>query len=108
MPSETNDGNPFLVPTILVALLNGLFSPALFWVVIVAPVWFPSLLLPMTQGIVLYLSSLLVSTATLIVSMVPAALYERLLGGSDRVSQAIWFAGACVLTLPAFLRILGG
>ena len=50
MPSETNDGNPFLVPTILVPLLNGLFSPALFWVVIVAPVWFPSLLLPMTQG----------------------------------------------------------
>jgi hypothetical protein len=55
-------------------------------------------------------ASLMVSTATVILGGIPAAIYERATRASDSndVSLWIWLAGTAILTLPAvgnFLRI---
>ena len=46
----------------------------------------------------------MVSTATIILGGIPAALYERFIGAKDdstEVSLWIWLAGTALLTLPA-------
>jgi len=43
----------------------------------------------------------LVASATLLFSGVPAALYERLVDGESAVSTWIWLAGAALLSVPA-------
>jgi hypothetical protein len=59
----------------------------------------------------LMFSSLMVSTATVILGGIPAAVYERVVGAKDDSTEAslwIWLAGAGLLTLPAmgnFFRI---
>ena len=88
-------------------VVNGLFSPYLQVAVPVTAVLLPELF-PQTIEWVLMFSSILVSTATLLGSGVPAALWERL---ADRNSQNlasmwIWLAGAVLLTLPALLVLL--
>jgi hypothetical protein len=56
-------------------------------------------------------SSLMVSTATIIVGGIPAALYERYAGAREDSTEGslwIWLAGTAILTIPAagnFLRI---
>ena len=89
-------------------IVNGLFSPYLQVAVPVTTVLLPELF-PKTVHWVLMFSSILVSTATLLGSGVPAALWERLAEGDvqSRVSMWIWLAAAALLTLPAaqvFLR----
>jgi len=46
----------------------------------------------------------MVSTATIILAGIPAAIYERLIGAKDDSTIAslwIWLAGTGILTLPA-------
>jgi hypothetical protein len=87
-----------LLPLILgICVVNGIFSPYLNVAVAVAAVLMPELF-PRTVEWVLFWSSVLLSTATLLLSGVPAALYERL------ASLWIWLAGAGVLTLPVIAR----
>ncbi len=62
--------------TVGACLMHGLVSPALIYVVFFHPVWLPEML-PPTAEIVFYGASLIVSTATLLISGVPAALAER-------------------------------
>jgi hypothetical protein len=96
-----------LVFVLGIAMLNGLFSPALRIVVLFAPVWYPALL-PQTASLLFLLSSLLVATFTLMIAGVPSAVYERLSGAkeSDFVSMGIWLAGTLVLTAPAVVNML--
>ena len=53
----------------------------------------------------------MVSTATIILAGIPAAIYERFVGAKDNstvVSLWIWLAGTAILALPAagnFLKI---
>ena len=52
----------------------------------------------------------MVSTATVILGGIPAAIYERVTGASEsnNASLWIWLAGTAILTLPAagnFLKI---
>ena len=53
----------------------------------------------------------MLSTATVILGGIPAALYERYIGAKDDstvVSLWIWLAGTAILTIPAignFLKI---
>ena len=52
----------------------------------------------------LMFASLMVSTATIILGGIPAAIYERFVGAKDdstEVSLWIWLAGTAILTLPA-------
>jgi hypothetical protein len=89
-----------------VAIVNGLFSPALIAVFALQGIWYP-FFLPSSLPIVLMLCSLIVSTITLMIGGVPAALYERFAcaGQASTVSGFIWLAGVLMLTLPALPNI---
>ena len=102
------DRNHIMTATVVVCILNGLFSPALFAVVVFWPVWFPTLAVKPSGNFILFMSSLILSTATLLVSAVGAALYERLAGlkESTPASMGVWLAGAALLSLPAAGRLL--
>jgi hypothetical protein len=57
-----------------------------------------------SASLALMFSSLVVSTATIIVGGIPAAIYERYVGAkedSTEISLWIWLAGTALLTLPA-------
>lgn len=62
-------------------------------------------------GLIAYFHSLMVSTATVVLAGIPAAVYERYVGAKDDSTDAsmwIWLAGTAMLALPAvgnFLRI---
>ena len=93
------------------AMVNGLFNQVwLLFALIHVQVLSPALLFG-SPALTLLFSSLMVSTATLILGGIPAALYERFTGhteDSTEVSLWIWLAGTALLALPAignFLQI---
>lgn len=97
---------------LIAALFNGLVSPALFIMVQLVPFWLPYLLPGVAQFVIVpelifYVSSLTVATGTLLLSGVPAALYERIAGADPEATAPlyIWLAGALGLCLPAFARL---
>ncbi len=85
-------------------MINGLFNQvALLFAILHMQVLAPALLFGST-GLTLMFSSLMVSTATIILGGIPAAIYEHALGrgeSSSEVSLWIWLAGTALLTLPA-------
>jgi len=87
-------------------IVNGIFSPYLKIAIPISAALMPELF-PRTVEWVLFWSSVLLATATLLFSGVPAALYERLLARSpdDMTSMWIWFGGATLLSLPAAQKI---
>ena len=101
------DRNFLLFTVVGVSVLNGLFSPFLAVAVPIAAVLMPEIF-PRSVGWVLFFSSLLVASATLLVSGIPAALYERLVdrGRGSVAVMAIWIVGAVLLALPALRHIL--
>ena len=92
-------------------MINGLFNQIwLLFALIHVQILSPALLfgsVPLT----LLFSSLMVSTATIILAGIPAAIYERVVGAKDDSTVAslwIWLAGTAILALPAagnFLKI---
>ncbi len=97
-----------LIPLIVgVCIVNGIFSPYLTLAIPVTAVLLPELF-PRTIEWVLFWSSILLASATLLFSGVPAALYERLVARDPEAAASpwIWLAGAAVLCLPAVLRLL--
>ncbi len=91
-----------LVLVLGIAMLNGLFSPALLIFIALAGIWYPWFL-PASPSLLFFFSSLLVATFTLMIAGVPAAIYERLSGqtSSTYVSMGIWLAGSVILAAPA-------
>ncbi len=90
-----------------ISVLNGLFSPFLAVAVPIATVLMPEIF-PRSVGWVLFFSSILVASATLLLAGVPAALAERLLT-RDRTSDMpmlVWLAGVVLLALPAVSRFM--
>lgn len=92
-------------------MINGLFNQTfLLFALIHVQILAPHLLFGST-GLTLMFSSLMVSTATIIIGGIPAAIYERFAGlkdDSNVVSLWIWLACTALLTLPAignFLQI---
>jgi hypothetical protein len=92
-------------------MINGLFNQVpLLFALIHAQILAPALLFGST-GLTLMFASLMVSTATIIIGGIPAAIYERLIGAKDDSTEAslwIWLAGTAILTIPAignFLQI---
>jgi hypothetical protein len=103
--------NFYFIGIAFFGMVNGLFNQtwllfALLHVQILAPA-----LLFGSVSLTLMFSSLMVSTATIILGGIPAALYERFAGAKDDSTEAslwIWLAGTALLTLPAignFLQI---
>lgn len=100
------DRQTLFVIVVGIAVLNGIFSPLVGLAYALAPIWLPEFL-PVTAGILLYLSSLIVATATLLIAGVPAALYERLTDGApeSRAATLVWLGAALTLSLPALNRL---
>ena len=85
-------------------MINGLFNQvALLFAILHMQILAPALLFGST-GLTLMFSSLMVSTATIILGGIPAAIYERVRETgeeSSEVSLWIWLAGTAILALPA-------
>ena len=96
------------IAVIGISIVNGMMSPVLPIAISITTVLMPEVF-PRTLPWVLFFSSILISSGTLLLSGVPAALYERLWENdpSSNVPMFIWVAGAVVLALPAF-RVFGG
>ncbi len=95
--------NFYFIGIAFFGMINGIFNQ--LWLIFallyvqpfVGPLLFGSL--PLT----LMFASLMVSTATVILGGIPAAVYERVTGASESndASLWIWLAGTALLTLPA-------
>lgn len=85
-------------------MINGLFNQLfLLFALIHVQILSPALLFG-NVSLTLLFSSLMVSTATIILAGIPAALYERFAGAKDDSTEAslwIWLACTALLTLPA-------
>jgi hypothetical protein len=91
--------------------INGLFNASwLLFALFHARLLAPALLFG-SEALTFLFASLMVSTATIIVAGIPAAIYERVVGAkedSTEVSLWLWLAGTALLALPAvgtFLRV---
>ena len=94
---------PFIIGA---CIFNGIFSPFLTLAIPVTAVLMPELF-PRTLEWVLFWSSILIASATLLFSGVPAALYERLVERDPvaPTSAWIWLACAVALCVPAVFRV---
>jgi hypothetical protein len=96
--------NFYFIGIAFFGMISGLFNQtAVLFSVIHAQILAPALLFGSTPLTLLF-ASLMVSTATIILAGIPAAIYERFSGVKDdssAVSLWIWLAGTAVLTLPA-------
>ncbi len=101
--------NLYYIGIAFFGMINGLFNQiALLFALIHVQILAPALLfgsVPLT----LLFSSLVVSTATIILGGIPAAIYERVTGVKDDSTETslwIWLAGTAILTLPAIGNFL--
>ena len=99
-----NERNFYYIGIAFFGMINGIFNQlALLFALIHVQILAPALLfgsVPLT----LMFSSLMVSTATIVLAGIPAAIYERFVGAKDDstvISLWIWLAGTAILTLPA-------
>ena len=88
-------------------VLNGLFSPFVTIVFAFQNLWYPPFL-PLSLPFALMFSSLLLSTVTIMIAGIPAALYERVRGKAetDATSALIWIGAMALLTYPAIERMV--
>ena len=95
-----------LVLVLGLCVVNGLFSPylAIAWQIV--PALIPEIF-PKTAEWVLFFGSLAVSTGTLVLSGIPAALFERFFETDERstASMWIWLSTATLLSLTALENI---
>jgi hypothetical protein len=98
------DRSLYFIGIAFFGMINGLFNQTwLLFSLIHVQILAPALLfgsVPLT----LMFSSLMVSTATVILAGIPAAVYEHLVGAKDDSTEAslwIWLAGTALLSLPA-------
>ncbi|MEX0759906.1 MAG: hypothetical protein WD100_10025 [Tistlia sp.] len=91
------------VLAVVIAMVNGMFSPSLpLFFFANAPAWYPSLL-PFHPEFIIYLSRIAAATMTLVLSGIPAALYERFArpDPESSVSSWIWTIAALALSWEA-------
>ena len=102
LPSSMIQPRYLIIATVALAILNGITSPFLLPVFVLYPLWYPNWA-PVDQTMVITLSSLILSSALLMVTGVPAALYERMAGerGTGVISAAIWLGCMVLATVPA-------
>ena len=96
------------VLAVVVAMINGMFSPSLpLFFFANAPAWYPSLL-PFAPDLVVYCARILAATTTLVLSGIPAALYERFArpDPESSLSSWIWTIAALGLSWEAVERFI--
>lgn len=101
------DRQTILLLLIGLCIINGIFSPYLNIAIPVSAALMPELF-PRTVEWVLFWGSVLLATATLLFSGVPAALYERFVGNEPEATTSmwIWFGCAALLSVPAVQRLV--
>lgn len=99
------DRQTLLLMILGLCIVNGIFSPYLNIAIPVSAALMPELF-PRTPEWVLFWGSILLSSATLLFSGVPAALYERLIDPDTEstVSMWVWLGGAVLLSAPGVAR----
>ncbi len=93
---------------LLVCLANGFVSPFVIVAYMWAPFWFPDSFIPMKQEYQLIGSTMVVGVLSILISGIPAALFERFTGrqDSDQTSLYVWLVSAILLTLPGIMRFV--
>lgn len=106
--TEARVAEHFIFGILGLAILNGIFSPLLFYVVLMQNFWYPVQFMPHSLSFVMMFASLITSTLTIMVAGIPAALYERFLnkGRTNEVSLWIWLATLAFLTMPAAIAAI--
>lgn len=89
-------------------MINGIFNPLILFTYIWAKVF---MFVPLfgIEALIFYFASLMLSTATVILGGIPAAIYEHFVGAKDDStigSLWIWLAGTAILTIPAIGNFL--
>ena len=96
--------NYYYVGIAFFGMINGLFNEdALIFTLIHMQILAPALFFG-SVSLILMFSSLMISTGTIILGGLPAAIYERAIGAKDDSTEAsmwIWLAVTGILTLPA-------
>lgn len=101
------DRHTLLLLVLGLCIVNGIFSPYLNIAIPVTAALLPELF-PRTVEWVLFWGSVMLSSATLLFSGVPAALYERLVDNNPEATTSmwIWFGCAALLSFPAVQRVI--
>jgi hypothetical protein len=98
------DRNFYYIGIAFFGIINGLFNQTwLLFALIHAQILSPALLFG-SVGLTLMFASLMVSTATIILGGIPAAIYEHWVGAKEDSTEAslwIWLAATGLLTLPS-------
>ena len=91
-------------------MVNGIFNPLMAFSYVFSKVLMQVPLFG-SESLIFYFAALMLSTATIILAGIPAAIYERIVGAKEEssgISLWIWLAGTGLLALPAignFLKI---
>ena len=102
--------NHYYVGIAFFGMINGLFHPLLAFAYVFSKILMFGPLFG-SESLITYFASLMLSSATIILGGIPAAIYERFVGAKDDSTEAslwIWIAGTAILSIPAignFLRI---
>lgn len=103
-----NERSFYYIGIAFFGMINGIFNPLFFFVFQISVYLMAAPLFGSTAAIA-YFASLMLSTGTVILAGIPAALYERYVGAKDDstvVSLWIWLAGTAILSLPAIGNFL--
>lgn len=89
-------------------MINGMFSPLRVFAYVFSKMF---MVVPLfgSESLILYFSSLMLGTATVILGGIPAAIYERFSGVEEDSTEAslwIWLAGTAILAVPAMGNFL--
>jgi hypothetical protein len=90
-------------------MVNGLFNQVALWFALIPMQVLAPALLFGSVPLTLMFASLMVSTGTIILAGIPAAIYERFIGAKEDSTDGslwIWLAGTALLTLPAMGNFL--
>lgn len=103
-----NERSFYYVGIAFFGMVNGIFNPLFFFVFQISVYLMAEPLFGSTAAIA-YFASMMLSTGTIILAGIPAALYERFIGAKEDSTIAslwIWLAGSALLTLPAIGNFL--
>jgi hypothetical protein len=104
------DRNLYYIGIAFFGMVNGIFNPLMAFAYVFSKVL---MFVPLfgSESLFFYFAALMLSTATIILAGIPAAIYERLFDTKDDSTDAslfIWLAGTALLSIPSvgnFLRI---
>ena len=104
------DRNLYYIGIAFFGMVSGIFNPLMAFAYVFSKVL---MFVPLfgSESLFFYFAALMLSTATIILGGIPAAIYERLFGAEDDSTEAslfIWLSGTAILAIPSvgnFLRI---